>query len=164
MKRIRTRPPLHPETSPVKLLLDISARRARRVLPVVAFRILRLLRPLASRTGRTPAVICRSSFDRGSMIGLPADMTETPSRGIRSDGRVIRCLKSGAFDRRRVPARRVLRPVVHRGPSRARALRTRSRACIPSDHHIRPPSATANRYGEIADNRCWATVRLRSSI
>src|ERR1700736_6518662 len=75
--------------------------------------------------------ICRSAAGRGSMTGPPEDMTETPDLVGTRHGRIIRRLAGGAFDGRRVPARRVLRAVVHSDARRARALRACSRDRVP---------------------------------
>src|SRR6516165_2068144 len=50
----------------------------------------------------------------------------------RGDGRLIGRLEGRAPDRRRIPARRVLRAVVYRIPPHARALQAGGRAGIPS--------------------------------
>ena len=78
------------------------------------------------------AIICRSPADRGSMTGAPGDMTETPDRG--RFGCIIRRLEGGAFNRRRVLARRVLRALVHCGALRARTLR--APALGPASYHV----------------------------
>src|SRR6516165_3463641 len=48
------------------------------------------------------------------MIGSPANMTGTPNVNRGWHGRFIGRLEGRASDRRRVPARRILRAVVHR--------------------------------------------------
>ena len=101
---------------------------------------------------RTPRIY--GSGHGGAMIAAPEEMTETPDRGGRADGRLVGCTAGRAFERRRVSAGRVHGAVVHGRARDARVLRAVPRAAprtsFPITTWSRASSASLSRAGAAA--------------